>query len=136
MAKSYWLVKSEPTVYSYERLEKEGKAVWDGIRNYTARNSLREMKKGDEVLFYHSGKDKAVVGVCTVVREAYPEKTKDEGDWVVVDVAPVRKLAKPVTLAVIKGEKSLAGIGLVRMGRLSVMPLAKGEYERILALGR
>src|SRR5690348_9083466 len=133
MAKSYWLVKSEPTVYSYARLEKEGRAVWDGIRNYTARNSLREMKKGDEVLFYHSGKDKAVVGVCSVAKEAYPEKTKDEGDWSAVDVVPVRALAKPVTLAAIKGEKSLADIGLVRMGRLSVMPLKKAEFDRILA---
>lgn len=136
MPKSFWLVKSEPSVYAYARLAKEGRTVWDGIRNYTARNSLREMKEGDEVLYYHSGDERAVVGVAKVVKAAYPEKTKDEGDWVVVDLAPVRALPKAVPLADIKAEKSLAGIGLVRMGRLSVMPLEKAEFDRILALGK
>src|SRR5678816_1546581 len=104
-----------------DRLEKDGRTVWDHIRNYTARNSLRAMKKGDDVLYYHSGDAKAVVGVATVVKEAYPEVTDDEGDWSVVDLAPLRPLKKAVTLATIKAQKSLAQIGLVRQGRLSVM---------------
>jgi len=136
MAKQFWLVKSEPDVYPYEQLEKDGKTVWDHVRNYTARLHLRAMKKGDEVLYYHSGDVKAVVGIAKVVREGYPEVTDDEGDWTVVDVAPVKKLSKPVTLATIKAQKSLASIMLVRQGRLSVMSLKKAEFDRIVALSK
>lgn len=135
MGKRYWLVKSEPSVYAYADLERDGRTVWDGIRNYAARLHLRAMRKGDDVLYYHSGDDRAVVGVCTVVREAYPEKTKDEGDWNAVDVAPVRRLAKPVPLSAIKATKALAGIALVRQGRLSVSPLAKTEFDLLLKMG-
>jgi predicted RNA-binding protein with PUA-like domain len=135
MPRGHWLVKQEPTAYSFDQLVRDGRTMWDGVRNFQARNNLAAMKKGDRVLFYHSVKEQAVVGICEVVREAYPDPTaKDEG-WVVVDLAPVKKLARPVTLAEIKADRALKGIALVRQSRLSVMPLEKAAFDRIVALG-
>jgi predicted RNA-binding protein with PUA-like domain len=136
MARHYWLVKQEPTAYGFDQLVRDRRTMWDGVRNYQARNNLAAMKRGDRVLFYHSVKEQAVVGICEVVREAYPDPTAKEDGWVVVDVAPVKKLARAVTLAEIKGDKALAGIPLVRQSRLSVMPLEKAAFDRIVALGK
>lgn len=134
MARSHWLVKSEPSSYSWERFVSEGGTCWDGVRNPTARANLAAMKKGDDVLFYHSGEGKAVVGIARVAREAYPDP-RDER-WLAVDLEPVRPLARRVTLAEIKAEKPFAQLPLVRQPRLSVMPLPKEAYERIVALGK
>ncbi|HVU02316.1 MAG TPA: EVE domain-containing protein [Polyangiaceae bacterium] len=130
----HFLVKSEPDVYPWERLVKEKKARWDGVRNFGARNNLRAMKKGDLVLFYHSNEGKDVVGVATVVKEAYPDPTAEEGDWSAVDLAPVKALAKSVTLAQIKAEPSLSEMQLVTRGRLSVQVVEKKQFDKILAL--
>ena len=135
MAKKYWLVKQEPEAYSWDTLAKEKKTAWTGVRNFQARNNLKGMKKGDSVLFYHSGEAKEVVGIAEVAREAYPDTTADEGDWVCVDIAPVKPLKKPVTLQTIKSDKHLADVALVRQSRLSVMPLERAEYERMVELG-
>ncbi len=134
MAKGYWLVKSEPSVYPWDRLVKEKTTVWDGIRSFEARNNLRAMKKGDQVLFYHSNEGKEVVGLATVSAEATPEKTKDEGEWSVVELTAKKALARPVTLAQIKAEKKLATFGLVKKSRLSVVPASEEEFALILAL--
>lgn len=134
--RSFWLVKSEPGTYAWETFAKEGSTYWDGVRNPAARNNLRDMRKGDLALFYHSGKPKEVVGVAKVTREAYPDPTADDPRWVVVDLAPVRALEEPVSLADVKAERALSEIALVRQPRLSVMPLRKREFERILRLGR
>ena len=134
MAKGYWLVKSEPSVYPWERFVKEKKTLWDGVRSFEARNNLRAMKKGDLVLFYHSNEGKEVVGLATVSAEATPEKTKDEGEWSVVELSSKKTLTKPVTLAQIKAEKKLAGFGLVKKSRLSVVPATQAEFELILEL--
>ena len=131
---AYWLIKSEPFVYSFQQLQEEGKVMWDGVRNYLARNYLRAMKIGDQVLFYHSREGLEVVGLCTVAREHYPDPTATSGDWSVVDFAPVRVLNKPVSLTLIKATPELQQIGLVRMGRLSVMPLTEAEFQKILEL--
>jgi predicted RNA-binding protein with PUA-like domain len=132
---NYWLVKSEPNEYGYHHLEEDGKTRWTGVRNYAARNNLREMKEGDLVFFYHSVKDKEIVGICKVTKEAYPDPTAEKGDWSVVDVVPVKRLNKPVTLKEVKATPELQNIALVRIGRLSVMPLEKEEFERILEMG-
>lgn len=132
---NYWLVKSEPEAYSYDRLEKEGKTMWEGVRNYAARNNLRAMNKGDLVLFYHSVKGLEVVGICKVTKEAYPDPTAEKGDWSVVDLIPVKRFANPVSLQDIKATPALQNIGLVRIGRLSVMPLEQAEFEKILEMG-
>lgn len=131
----YWLVKSEPFKYSWEKFNKDGRTFWDGVRNYQARNNLREMKEGDLVLFYHSNEGKNVVGLAKVVKEAYQDPTTDDTNWVVVDLVPVQSLDKPVTLEQIKAEKSLKDISLVRQGRLSVMPLKATEFDKILEMG-
>ena len=131
---AYWLVKSEPFVYSFERLLEEKRVMWDGVRNYMARNYLRAMAKGDRVLFYHSREGLEVVGVCEVLQEHYPDPTAEAGDWSVVDLGPVMALPQPVPLKQIKMTPELQNIGLVRMGRLSVMPLTGEEYEKILEL--
>jgi predicted RNA-binding protein with PUA-like domain len=136
MPKGHWLVKQEPTAYSFDQLVREKRTMWDGVRNYQARNNLAAMKTGDRVLFYHSVKEQAVVGICEVVREAYPDPTAKEEGWVVVDVAPVAKLARPVTLAEVKADAILKDIPLVRQSRLSVMPLEKAAFDRIVALGK
>lgn len=132
---NYWLVKSEPFKYSWEKFNKDGRTFWDGVRNYQARNNLREMKEGDLVLFYHSNEGKNVVGIAKVVKEAYQDPTTDDTNWVVVDLVPVQSLDKPVTLEQIKAEESLKDISLVRQGRLSVMPLKATEFDKILEMG-
>ena len=131
---NYFLVKSEPETYSWQQFAKDGKTMWEGVRNYAARIHLRAMKPGDLVLFYHSGEDKSVIGIAKVLKEAYQDPTTTE-DWSVVDLAPVSPLKKPVTLAQIKAEKKLQNIYLVRQGRLSVMPLGKEEFELIVRMG-
>ena len=131
---NYFLVKSEPETYSWEQFVKDGKTMWEGVRNYAARIHLRSMKNGDLVLFYHSGEDKAVFGIAKVVKEAYQDPTTTE-DWSVVDFVPVSPLKKSVTLSAIKAEKKLKNIYLVRQGRLSVMPLGKDEFELIVRMG-
>lgn len=132
---NYWLVKSEPGEYSFDDLLRDGSTVWSGVRNYAARNNLRAMKAGELVLFYHSVDDKEVVGICKVSHESYPDPTATEGDWSVVDVEPVKKLNKPVHLAQIKASTELKDIALVRIGRLSVMPLEKVQFEKIIEMG-
>ena len=132
--KNYWLVKSEPDSYSWDDLVAEGKTSWTGVRNFTARNNLRSMHVGDEVLFYHSVTDKAVVGIAKVVRVAYPDPTAKEGDWSAVDLAPIRRLRNPVTLDQIKTKRSLKNISLVRQSRLSVHALAAAEFREIVRL--
>lgn len=131
----HWLVKSEPEAYAWETLLREKKTAWTGVRNYTARNHLRAMRKGDQVLFYASVTTKAVLGVAEVTKEAFPDTTAEEGDWSAVELKAVRSLPRPVTLEAIKAEKSLAGIMLVRQGRLSVMALTPAEFETILNIG-
>jgi predicted RNA-binding protein with PUA-like domain len=131
-----WLVKSEPSAYAWEDLEKEGTTAWTGVRNFQARNNLRSMKRGDLVLFYQSVKDPSVRGVTMVVKEAYHDATAKEGDWSCVDLKKVRPLVSPVTLAVIKADPTLAEISLIKQSRLSVMPLTGQEYDRILSLGK
>ena len=133
-APAHFLAKSEPAVYPWERLVKDGKTVWDGVRNFEARGNLRAMKKGDLVLFYHSGEGKEIVGIAKVVREAYPDKTADEGDWVAVDLAPVKPLASPVTLAAVKADPALADMAIVRRSRLSVSRVTPSEFARVLKL--
>ena len=134
-SRSFWLVKSEPFKYSWDEFVKDGSTYWDGVRNYTARNNLQAMKKGDLVLYYHSNEGKEVVGVAKVTKESYPDPTIDDERWVVVDLTPVKPLKTPVTLAQVKADKALAKIPLVTQSRLSVMPLDKKAFDRILALG-
>ena len=131
----YWLMKSEPEAYSWQRLLSEGKTFWEGVRNYQARNNLKQMQVDDLALFYHSVSEKAVVGVCKGTQAAYPDPTDETGKWVVVDVVPVETLAVPVTLATIKATEALAAIALVRQSRLSVVPLTLAEFELILSMG-
>ena len=130
--KNFWLVKQEPSSYSWSDLVAEGETSWTGVRNFTARNNLRKMRKADEVLFYHSGEEKAVVGIAKVMRTAYPDSTAKEGDWSTVDLAAVKPLGRPVTLREIKGNSRLRGIPLIRQSRLSVMPLAEPEFREIV----
>ncbi|TVR40284.1 MAG: EVE domain-containing protein [Bacteroidia bacterium] len=132
---NHWLVKSEPSAYSWQQLEKDGQTLWDGVRNYQARNNLKAMKKGDLVLFYHSVNEKRVMGMAKVVKEHYPDPTTDDDRWVVVDVVPLQALDKPVTLGQIKSDKRLENIALVKQARLSVMPLKQEEFDVILELG-
>lgn len=131
---NYWLVKSEPKAYSWEDLVKLGRDHWDGVRNYQARNNLKLMKIGDEVLFYHSVNDKEVVGIAKVEKEFYQDPTTDDERWVVVDLVPVRELNNPVGLAQIKVETRLEGLALIKNSRLSVMPVAKEHYHIILEM--
>ncbi|RYY08158.1 MAG: EVE domain-containing protein [Sphingobacteriaceae bacterium] len=132
---NYYLVKSEPHKYSWEKFLEEGRTHWDGVRNYQARNNLREMKTGDLVLYYHSNEGKCVVGIAKVVKEFYQDPTTTDPNWVVVDLEPVQTLDKVVTLEQIKADEQLQNISLVRQGRLSVMPLKAEEFDRIIALG-
>jgi len=131
---NYWLVKSEPEAYGWSTLVKDGRTAWTGVRNFQARNNLRAMKKGDEVCFYHSVTDKQIVGIAKVVKEFYPDATATEGDWSCVDLAPVKPLAKPVTLETIKTDKVLKDMLLVRQSRLSVTPLSAPQFERVMKL--
>ena len=131
---SYWLVKQEPEDYGFSTFLKEGKTAWTGVRNFQARNFLREMKKGDKVLYYHSGEEKQVVGLCRVARAAYADPTAEEGDWSCVDVEAVKLLKRPVTLSTIKADPQLKNLLLVRHSRLSVMPVGEAEFQHLLTL--
>ena len=131
---NYWLIKSEPFKYSFDQLLKDKKTFWEGVRNYQARNNLRAMKKGDLLLFYHSNEGKEVVGIAKVVTEAYQDPTTDDANWVVVDVAPVKKLKHSVSLETVKGEKRLADMALIKLSRLSVQPVKKEEFDIIMEL--
>ncbi len=132
---SYWLVKQEPETYSWSDFVGDGGTDWSGVRNYQARNNLREMKTGERVLFYHSGKDKAVVGVAEVVKSAYPDPTADDEQWVAVDLKPIKALKNPVPLAAIRYDKRLSQLPLIRQSQLSVMSLTKDEFEILVATG-
>lgn len=131
---NHWLIKSEPFKYSWQQMLADKKTFWDGVRNYQARNNLREMKKGDLCFFYHSNEGKEIVGIVKVVKEHYQDPTTDDTNWVVVDVAPFQTLKKTVTLEQIKNDSRLANIGLVKQGRLSVMKLTQYEFDVILEL--
>jgi predicted RNA-binding protein with PUA-like domain len=132
--KNFWLVKQEPSSYSWSDFVAESETSWTGVRNFTARNNLRKMRKADEVLFYHSGDEKAVIGIAKVTRTAYPDSTAKEGDWSAVDLSAVKPLARPVTLREIKANSRLKGIPLVRLPRLSVMPLGESEFQEIVGM--
>ena len=134
MARSYWLIKSEPDAYPYAQLVKDGKTVWDGVRNFQARNNLRAMKEGDLVFFYHSNVGKEIVAVARVLREAYPDPKAKGEDWSAVDVGPAFALAKPVSLETIKKDAKLEGLQLISHSRLSVVPVSEPHFDRILAL--
>ena len=136
MARGYWLVKSEPDKYSWDEFVMDGKTYWDGVRNSQARNNLAAMQVGDRVLYYHSNEGREVVGVAEVAKTAYQDPTTNDERWVVVDLAPVKPLARPVTLQEIKAEPKLAKIPLVTQSRLSVMPIPKPAFDRIVASGR
>jgi len=131
---AHWLVKSEPSVYSWEQFEKDKQTVWSGVRNYAARIHLRAMKKGDEVLFYHSNEGLAIVGIAKVSREQYQDPTTQDDKWVAVDLKPFKQLKKPVSLAQIKEDASLANMALVRLGRLSVQPVTDEEWTTVMKL--
>lgn len=131
---AYWLVKSEPSAYSWEQLEKDKQTDWTGVRNYAARNHLKAMKKGDEVFFYHSNEGLEIVGIAKVAKEAYQDPTTKEASWVCVDLKPYKKLKRTVSLDTIKKEKRLKDMALVRIGRLSVQPVTEKEHDVILEL--
>lgn len=131
---AYWLVKSEPTVYSWDDLVKEKETCWSGIRNYAARLHLRNMKKGDQVFFYHSNEGTAIVGIAKVAKEAYQDPTTEDDKWSAVDLKPVKKLKNVVTLEQIKKDKRLANMALVRIGRLSTQPVTEQEWNLILEM--
>ena len=133
---NHWLVKSEPYKYSWQDLLKDKWTYWDGVRNYQARNNLKEMKTGDLVLYYHSNEGKEIVGVSEIIKEYYQDPTTDDERWVVVDLKPVKTLDHPVTLKQIKDEPRLKDIALIKQSRLSVMPIKKKEYEIILSLSK
>lgn len=135
-ARQHWLLKSEPSTYSFEQLVSDGHTRWDGVRNFAARNHLRAMKKGDLCLYYHSGDDKAAVGVARVTREAFPDPTAKGDDWSAVDVEAVRPLHRPVTLAEMKANPLLSKMAMVRRPRLSVSPVTEEEFAAILELAK
>lgn len=131
---AYWLIKSEPFKYAWDQFVADGSTFWDGVRNYGARNNLRNMKKGDLAFFYHSNEGLEIVGIAKVIKESYQDPTTNETAWVVVDFKPHKKLKKPVTLAAIKATPSLANMALIRLGRLSVQPVLDEEWEIIMAM--
>ena len=133
---AHWLVKSEPSVYSWDKFKTEKKAVWDGVRNFEARNNLRAMKKGDLVFFYHSNEGKEIVGIASVAKEAYADPTATEGDWSAVELTPKKALSAAVTLATVKADKKLTDFALVRKSRISVIPVTEAEFARVLELGK
>ncbi len=133
--KRYWLVKQEPSAYSWSDFVADGRTSWTGVRNYTARNNLLEMRKGDEVLYYHSVTDKAVIGIAEVARTAYPDATAREGDWSAVDLISKQPLARPVTLDEIKKNPRLKEMALLRLSRLSVQPVTSTEFQEIVRMG-
>ena len=132
---NYWLVKSEPSKYSWDQFLKDKETTWDGVRNFAARNNLKAMMKGDRVFFYHSNEGLAIVGIAEVVKEAYQDPTTDDPNWVVVDLRPLKSIPTPVTLADIKAEKDLQEMDLVRLGRLSVGAVKIKEYKKVLKMG-
>jgi predicted RNA-binding protein with PUA-like domain len=134
--KKFWLVKQEPSAYSWANFVADGKTSWTGVRNYTARNNLRAMRKGEAVFFYHSVSEKAVVGIARVIRKAYSDPTATEGDWSAVDLAPEKALPRAVTLDEIKRNPRLKEIALLRVSRLSVQPLTSVEFREILRMAR
>jgi predicted RNA-binding protein with PUA-like domain len=135
-SKGHWLVKQEPEDYSWDDLKRDGSTQWTGVRNFQARNHLRQMKVGDAVFFYHSGKEKCVVGIASVSKAAYPDPTAKEDGWIAVDIEPLKKLVNPVSLADIKANAKLSDLLLVRQSRLSVMPVGQSEFEEIVRMGK
>lgn len=133
---NYWLIKSEPEKYSWEKFNKDGRTFWDGVRNYTARNNMRAMKEGDLAFFYHSNEGKEIVGIAKVVKEAYQDPTTDDTNWVVVEFSPVETLKNPVTLARVKAEPMLSNMELVRQGRLSVSAVKPEEFDKVLEMSQ
>lgn len=134
MAKRYWLIKSEPEAYGFDRLVEEGRTLWDGVRNYRARNNLQAMQVGDEAFFYHSVSDKEIVGVVRISKAGMADPTDESGTWAAVEIEPVRKFGRPVTLAEIKAEATLADIELIRLSRLSVAEIRPGEWKKICSM--
>lgn len=132
----YWLVKSEPFKYSWDQFVKDGRTFWDGVRNYQARNNLKEMRLGEKVFFYHSNEGLEIVGLATVVRSHYPDPTTPDPRWVVVDLKPLKPFNRPVTLAEMKSDPALENLSLIRQGRLSVCEIDPDEFKTILALGK
>lgn len=132
---NYWLVKQEPSAYSWQQFVQDGGTFWDGVRNYQARNNLQAMRKGDLVLFYHSVVGKEIMGIAKVAKEAYPDPTSDDPNWVVVDLKPAKAFNKTVTLDEIKNNAKLKDIALIKQSRLSVMPLKAGEFKTLLKMG-
>lgn len=132
----YWLVKTEPDCYNWDTFLKDKRTHWDGVRNYQARNNMQAMEVGDTVLFYHTGDERQVVGSAKVLKTAYPDPTTDDPAWVVVDLAPLKPLKKPVTLAQVKGQMALKDMALVKNGRLSVIPVTEDEFELIMSMGK
>ena len=132
---NYWLIKSEPQKYSWEQFVKDKKTSWDGVRNYAARNNLKAMKKGDQVLYYHSNEGLDIVGIAEVVKESYQDPTTDDANWVVVDLKPLKALKKPVTLSQVKTDKTLSNMALVKLSRLSVQPVTTEEWMHVMELG-
>ena len=133
--KSHWMVKQEPETYSWDDFVRDGKTDWTGVRNYQARNNLKEMNTGDQVLFYHSGKDKAVVGLAEVVKGPYPDPTAKDSQWVAVDLKPIKAFSKPVPLPAIRYDKRLSGLPLIKQSQLSVMPLTRDEFDILVGMG-
>jgi predicted RNA-binding protein with PUA-like domain len=131
---AHWLVKSEPFKYPWDQLVKDKQTYWDGVRNYAARNHMKTMKKGDQVLFYHSNEGLEIVGIAKVVKEHYQDPTTEDANWVVVDLAPHKKLKNPVSLQAIKKDKRLANMALVRISQLSVQPVTDDEWKAIMEL--
>ena len=134
--KQFWLVKQEPSAYSWTDFLRDGKTAWTGVRNFTARNNLRAMRKGDAAFFYHSVTDKSVVGIAKVIRETYPDPTAKEGDWSSVDLAPEKALSRPVTLDEIKRNPKLKEMALLRLSRLSVQPVTKTQFDEIVRMSK
>lgn len=131
---NYWLIKSEPSTYSWEQFEKDGQTFWDGVRNYAARNNLRSMKKGDLAFWYHSNEGMEIVGIAKVVKESYQDPTTDDPAWLAVDFKPFKKMKKHVALAQIKADKRLASMDLVRLGRLSVQAVKEEEWKIVIEM--
>ena len=136
MAKRYWLMKSEPEAYSYDRLVEEGRTIWDGVRNYRARNNLQAMRVGEEALFYHSVSDKEIVGIVKIATAGLADPKDDTGKWAAVEIEPVRKFDRPVSLSAIKAEPSLQDCELLRQSRLSVAEISPAEWKKICSMGR
>ena len=134
--KQFWLVKQEPSAYSWADFVKDGKTAWTGVRNFTARNNLRAMRKGDAVFFYHSVVGKEIRGIARVLREAYPDPTAKEGDWSAVDLAPEKALPRPVTLEEIKQNSKLKEMALLRLSRLSVQPVTSAQFKEIVRMAK